>query len=120
MILPSLKANLCSQCHGDFRLPANGSLYKHGHRAKPCSGSGTVPVAGSLFHNSQSFGAHKYSMNRSQSLDSSTFSHLTRSAAVIKRIPWSAIAIQPCSALLSALIDDDVRHVDSSDKWSLL
>ena len=57
-------------------------------------------------------------MNQSQSVDSNTFLHLARSAAVIKRIPRSAR--QPCSALLSTLIDDAVRHVDSLDKWSLL
>ena len=131
----------CSVCLGSFRLQADGILYRHGKRDRPCSGSGSVPCSGSITErpSNQSRSSQATGVARSQSNISSqdmfvasqgnssdngtpsqfaAFDHPPRLGPVIKRIPKSARKV--CAQLLSSLISDVVCNVDSAEKWNNL
>ena len=124
----------CCSCHGTFRLQSNGRLYKHGHRDRPCSGSGATPADGSVFADTiaslqapRSFRAFQSSqasmaptvpfiIDQSHVYDES-FAHPVRSGPVIKHLPHSAR--HASATLLSNIINDVVHNKGSGDKWRL-
>ena len=121
-------------------------MLKHGSRNRPCTGSGSIPVDGSVSEIPLSqidSSAGCFSLSRLGSQDSSRslssaagvsrilpavnnhslpqarpFDHPSRCGPTIKRIPKANW--KPCAQLLSSLISDVVNNIGSHEKWNNL
>jgi len=117
----------CTVCHRKELtvVATTGLLWRHGPRDSPCSGSGTLPLQGSVqagrvqwVQAPTAFDASADLFDTTSYMVDPTFSHPCSQGPTLKRIPKGS---RPqASALLTRLIRDVLADVNQVRSWECL